>query len=46
MKKKSIINLIKYYSEKNDAGLEMMAYQIAKDLMKLVIINYQNTLWH
>ncbi len=31
MKKKSIINLIKYYSEKNDAGFRNEAYQIAKD---------------
>lgn len=31
MKKKSILNLIKYYSEKNDAGFRSEAYQIAKD---------------
>ena len=31
MKKKSIINLIKYYSEKNDVGFRDEAYQIAKD---------------
>ncbi len=31
MKKKSIINLIKYYSEKNDAGFRNEAYQIAKE---------------
>lgn len=31
MKKKSVINLIKYYSEKNDAGFRNEAYQIAKD---------------
>lgn len=31
MKKKSIINLIKYYSEQNDAGFRNESYQIAKD---------------
>lgn len=31
MKKKSIINLIKYHSEKNDIGFRNEAYQIAKD---------------
>ncbi len=31
MKKKNIINLIKYYSEKNDVGFRNEAYQIAKD---------------
>lgn len=31
MKKKSIINLIKYYSEDNDAGFRNEAYEIAKD---------------
>ena len=31
MKKKSIINLIKYYSENNDAGFRSEAYQIARD---------------
>lgn len=31
MKKKNIINLIKYYSEKNDAGFRNEAYEIAKD---------------
>ena len=31
MKKKSILNLIKYYSEKNDVGFRNEAYQIAKD---------------
>src|SRR5574344_26675 len=31
MKKKSIINLIKYYSEKNDEGFRNEAYEIAKD---------------
>lgn len=31
MKKKNIINLIKYYSEKNDAGFKNEAYEIAKD---------------
>lgn len=31
MKKKSIINLIKYYAEKNDAGFRNEAYGIAKD---------------
>lgn len=31
MKKKSIINLIKYYSEENDAGFRNEAYEIARD---------------
>lgn len=31
MKKKSIINLIRYHSEKNDAGFKAEAYDIAKD---------------
>ncbi|MBS1460801.1 MAG: AAA family ATPase, partial [Clostridium sp.] len=31
MKKKNIINLIKYYSEENDAGFRSEAYEIAKD---------------
>ena len=30
MKKKNVINLIKYYAEKNDAGLRNEAYEIAK----------------
>ena len=31
MKKKNILNLIKYYAEKNDAGFRNEAYEIAKD---------------
>ena len=31
MKKKSVINLIKYYVEENDAGFRSEAYEIAKD---------------
>lgn len=31
MKKKSVINLIRYYSEKNDAGFRNEAYEIAKE---------------
>lgn len=31
MKKKNIINLIKYYSENNDMGFKNEAYEIAKD---------------
>lgn len=31
MKKKSVINLIKYYAEDNDAGFRSEAYEIAKD---------------
>jgi len=31
MKKKNVINLIKYYSEDNDAGFRSEAYEIAKD---------------
>lgn len=34
MKKKSIINLIKYYSEENDAGFRSEAYEIAQDFGK------------
>lgn len=31
MKKKNVINLIRYYSEENDAGFRSEAYEIAKD---------------
>ena len=31
MKKKSVINLIKYHAESNDAGFRSEAYEIAKD---------------
>ena len=31
MKKKNVINLIKYYSEDNDAGFKSEAYEIARD---------------
>ena len=31
VKKKNILNLIKYYSEKNDAGFRNEAYEIARD---------------
>ena len=31
MKKKNIINLIKYYSEKNDYAFRTEAYEIARD---------------
>ena len=31
MKKKNVINLIKYYSEKNDKAFRDEAYEIAKD---------------
>ena len=34
MKKMKIINLIKYYTEKNDSGFRSEAYQIAKDFDK------------
>lgn len=34
MKKKNIISLIRYYSEKNDAGFRNEAYEIAKDFDK------------
>lgn len=34
MKKKNIINLVKYYTEKNDAGFRNEAYEIAKDFDK------------
>ena len=31
MKKKSVINLIKYYAENNDSGFRSEAYEIARD---------------
>ena len=31
MKKKNVINLIKYYTENNDAGFRSEAYEIARD---------------
>ena len=31
MKKKNVINLVKYYMEKNDAGFRNEAYEIARD---------------
>ena len=31
MKKKNVINLVKYYAEKNDAGFRTEAYEIARD---------------
>lgn len=34
LKKKNILNLIKYYSENNDAGFKNEAYEIAKDFDK------------
>ena len=34
MKKKNIINLIKYYSEGNDSGFRSEAYEIANDFSK------------
>ena len=34
MKKKSVINLIKYHAENNDAGFRSEAYEIAKDFDK------------
>lgn len=34
MKKKNVINLIKYYSEDNDAGFRNEAYEIAQDFDK------------
>lgn len=34
MKKKNVINLIKYYTEKNDSGFRAEAYEIAKDFDK------------
>ncbi|MGN0395084.1 MAG: AAA family ATPase [Coprococcus sp.] len=34
MKKKSVINLVKFYAENNDAGFRSEAYEIAKDFDK------------
>lgn len=31
MKKKNVLNLVKYYAEKNDAGFRTEAYEIARD---------------
>ncbi len=31
MKKKNVISLIKYYTEKNDAGFRNEAYEVAKE---------------
>lgn len=31
MKKRDILNLIKYYADKNDAGFRNQAYEIAQD---------------
>ena len=31
MKKKNVLNLIRYYAEKNDAGFRTEAYEIAKE---------------
>ena len=31
MKKKNVLNLIKFYSEKNDSGFRNEAYEIARD---------------
>ncbi len=31
MKKKNVVNLVKYYAEKNDAGFRNEAYEIARD---------------
>ena len=31
MKKKNVINLVKYYAEKNDAGFRNEVYEIAKE---------------
>lgn len=42
MKKKSILNLIKYYIEHNDIGFRNEAYEIAEEFDKAVIINWLN----
>lgn len=34
MKKKSVINLIKYYSEENDVAFRSEAYEIAREFDK------------
>ena len=31
MKKKNVLNLVKYYAEKNDVGFRNEAYEIARD---------------
>lgn len=31
MKKKDVINLIRYFAEKNEAGFKVEAYKIAKE---------------
>ena len=46
MKKKNVINLVKYYAEKNDAGFRTEAYEIARDfdiisLQSILCLFYQ-----
>ena len=44
MKKKNVINLVKYYAEKNDAGFRTEAYEIARDFDIQEIISLQSIL--
>ena len=46
MKKKNVINLIKYYAENNDAAFRSEAYEIAKDFDASGDYQFrQNILW-
>ena len=45
MKKKNIINLIKYYSEENDAGFRTEAYEIASDFDKSGDYQFYLSVW-
>ena len=45
VKKKSVINLIRYYSEKNDAGFRSEAYEIAHEFDKTGDIQLGIHLW-
>ena len=35
MKKKNVINLVKYYAEKNDVGFRNEVYEIAREFDKI-----------
>lgn len=39
MKKKNVINLVKYYMEKNDAGFRNEAYEIARDFDNMTYLS-------
>ena len=45
MKKKNILNLIKYHAEKNEDAFRNEAYEIAKYFDKSNDISFLNILW-